>query len=457
MSEPHNSLFAVGTQSLHGNPYYLRAVWQVAQHFPLHLREAIYTLDGKRLAEKGDKYNQSVHMALQQQHLRRPVEDALPMPDPVDVMTLEAEAMTLCESSLLPRMMMQAVGSAQHWRLLAPLSEMVWPYVASFKLSVMRHTRHSLYVHSLTTMLVATFLGICEELDDETLALLAPAALLHDTGMLYVDPSWDDPQRSLSVEERRQLTTHSVLAMQVVRESMRFPREVERAVLEHHERMDGSGYPRGLRGGEISQLGQILMVAEVVAAFFEKYAHDMPVTRLSLMLRLNHHRYPRKLVEHVHKLLTFGPKVRPDDIQPIAGDVRRTLVMLSMLIDYWTQLRTQLPPRWQLQHSGRACMFLEMRIASLVSSLAEAGALPRQQMQMLHSLRNDPDGLIEQSMINREALWQLEACMHTCLRRWPKVLDRKDDAALAVKQWIDRAQMLMRTQSRYVERPAFFA
>jgi len=44
---------------------------------------------------------------------------------------------------------------------------------------------------------------------------------------------------------------------------------VAQAVLEHHERMDGTGYPRGLEGGRISAMGQVLLLAEVVAAFFD--------------------------------------------------------------------------------------------------------------------------------------------------------------------------------------------
>lgn len=73
-------------------------------------------------------------------------------------------------------------------------------------------------------------------------------------------------------------------------------------MLEHHERMDGSGYPRGLPGAEISPMGRILLLAEVVTAFYEKYT-DMPAQRLSLVLRLNHRKFPAALVAHVLPLL----------------------------------------------------------------------------------------------------------------------------------------------------------
>ena len=52
------------------------------------------------------------------------------------------------------------------------------------------------------------------------------------------------------------------------------PREEHRASL----RMDGSGYPRALLGADITPMGRILLLAEVVAAFYEKY-DDMPAQR----------------------------------------------------------------------------------------------------------------------------------------------------------------------------------
>jgi HD-GYP domain-containing protein (c-di-GMP phosphodiesterase class II) len=71
----------------------------------------------------------------------------------------------------------------------------------------------------------------------------------------------------LSGEERKHLVAHSVTAMLVVRSTELYSR-AEIAVLEHHERMDGSGYPRGIKG-TISPMGQVLLLAEVVSAFFE--------------------------------------------------------------------------------------------------------------------------------------------------------------------------------------------
>ena len=452
MTVSSQPLRAGGAESLHGNSHYLQAI--SATHRSLRLRAAIYSEAGDCLAQPGAQMDKALYMALVHQNLRRPIDEAIELPDPVDIPTIEVEAMTQCEALPLGRMLMRALGSNHQWQLLAPLSDMVWPWHASFKMTVMRSQRPALYAHSLTMMLVAIYLGVCEGLSEEEMALLAPAALLHDSGMLFFDASWADPNHTLSQEDRALLATHSLIAMQIVREAG-YPQPVQMAVLEHHEHMDGSGYPRNAAGEAISAMGRILMLAEVVAAFFDKYAGDLPGLRLSLMLRLNRRRYSPNLLAHVHELLRHAPGAVQADTRPVAAEVRQSLVQLTMLIEHWKRRREQLPAKWQLLPTGRAGLFLTVRIASLEISLAEAGSLPQQQIAMLHLMRADPSSLTEQALINGEALWQLQSFIHTCLRRWPQVQARQDEAAQAVADWIKQAQVVL-AGKRPGGRPAFF-
>lgn len=459
MSFPPQSLPKLETDTLQGAAHFLRAIQALGQQQTLVLRDAIYTANGVRLADKGMRIDAALYDRLVNERLRHPIDDLVEIQDQVDVPTLEAEALTQCQSALLPRLLMQALGPREQWRLLAPLADMAWPSQACFKLTVMRSQWPLLYEHSLCMMLVAVFLGGRENLDDAQLAQLAAAALLHDVGMLFMEPSWADPHHKLTPEERRHLAVHSITAMLVVRSTAAYPAAVELAVLEHHERMDGSGYPRNIAGDQISALGRILMVAEVVSAFFEKYANDRPAMRLSLMLRLNRERFDPSLIAHVHPLLQLAldqeqrtAAVR--DVQPIAAEVRRSLVLLTMLIDHWKRRSAQLPEKWQLLPCGRAGLFLDMRVAGLEAALAEAGSLPQQQMAALHLMKNDAALLSEQAVINREALWQLETFIHTCLRRWPKVNQQGDVVAQAVMEWVNQAQSVL-AGKRPGGRPAF--
>ena len=61
------------------------------------------------------------------------------------------------------------------------------------------------------------------------------------TGVLYMAPAWRDPQNKRDRYRAQAFGVHPITAMLVVRDAQVYSRAVEDAVLEHHERMDGTG------------------------------------------------------------------------------------------------------------------------------------------------------------------------------------------------------------------------
>jgi hypothetical protein len=117
--------------------------------------------------------------------------------------------------------------------------------------------------------------------DDQRAAGLA--GLLHDIGELYLDPVCMQPGQRLSAPEYAQRTVHPRMGQMLVDQLASYSLSVGRAVGEHHERFDGSGYPRGVRGHAISAPGQAVSVAEKIAALLYQ---DMPLERAELALRI---------------------------------------------------------------------------------------------------------------------------------------------------------------------------
>ncbi len=89
---------------------------------------------------------------------------------------------------------------------------------------------------------------------------LSEAALVHDVGKIGVPDAVLRKTTPLTVEERRQIQGHAELAARIV-EGVLSPEQVE-WIRTHHERPDGDGYPRGLRGAEIPDGGGLLAVAD---------------------------------------------------------------------------------------------------------------------------------------------------------------------------------------------------
>lgn len=91
------------------------------------------------------------------------------------------------------------------------------------------------------------------------------AALLHDLGKIYIPAEILAKPARLSDMEMNLMKTHSEAGHEILK-SVTFPWPVADIVLQHHERIDGTGYPHGLRGAEILPEAQIIMVADVVEA-----------------------------------------------------------------------------------------------------------------------------------------------------------------------------------------------
>jgi diguanylate cyclase (GGDEF)-like protein/putative nucleotidyltransferase with HDIG domain len=102
-------------------------------------------------------------------------------------------------------------------------------------------------------------------LSDETQRALRVAALLHDVGKIGVPDHLLRKPSSLTAQEYEMVKQHVTLGKLIVKEIPNLG-EVMDAIATHHERFDGSGYPKGLKGEEIPLLGRILAVSDAYSA-----------------------------------------------------------------------------------------------------------------------------------------------------------------------------------------------
>lgn len=92
---------------------------------------------------------------------------------------------------------------------------------------------------------------------------LTLASHLHDLGEMYVPPEISSKEGALSAADFELIKIHPIKAYEILKD-IKFPWPVANIILQHHERMNGSGYPKGLKGDEIMMEARILAVADVV-------------------------------------------------------------------------------------------------------------------------------------------------------------------------------------------------
>lgn len=118
-------------------------------------------------------------------------------------------------------------------------------------------------------------------LPEEWIRGIQVAALIHDIGKIYVPAEILSRPSKLTLSEFALVKTHPSVGYDILK-TIEFPWPIADVVLQHHERLDGSGYPRGLRTGNIMLESQILAVADVVEAMSShrpyRPAHSLDIT-----------------------------------------------------------------------------------------------------------------------------------------------------------------------------------
>lgn len=118
---------------------------------------------------------------------------------------------------------------------------------------------------------LASSIGDRMQLSPDVITGLRLAGLIHDIGKVRVPAEILTNPNSLTEAEFNIIKAHPTTGYEILRD-IDFPWPIAEAVHEHHERLDGSGYPRGISGQDIILEGRILAVADVVEAI----ASDRP-------------------------------------------------------------------------------------------------------------------------------------------------------------------------------------
>ncbi|MGE5380430.1 MAG: HD-GYP domain-containing protein [Methylocystaceae bacterium] len=132
-----------------------------------------------------------------------------------------------------------------------------------------------LFKHSVNVAFFAITLGKWLKLPDDELTDLGTAALLHDIGMAGIPDYILDSPEGLNEDGKRMLAEHPQTGVNLL---STFPLIIQKAVLQHHERMDGSGYPYGISGEQINLYARIIAISDVFDAMTSARSYRAKMT-----------------------------------------------------------------------------------------------------------------------------------------------------------------------------------
>jgi HD-GYP domain-containing protein (c-di-GMP phosphodiesterase class II)/Flp pilus assembly pilin Flp len=150
---------------------------------------------------------------------------------------------------------------------------------------LVEHRRPNYIPHSTRVAEYATAVGASLGMRDDETSEIRLAAMLQDIGMLEVPEAILNAPRALTAEEFMEMRKHAQNGANLARIA-NFGDIVQDGVLYHHERLDGSGYPRGLKGEAIPLVARILAVCDTYVAMTSDRPHRPKISPISALNEL---------------------------------------------------------------------------------------------------------------------------------------------------------------------------
>ena len=133
-------------------------------------------------------------------------------------------------------------------------------YILRVNSTIQAEDRNFLIIHTMRTTVLCLAIAQQLHLQLSKMVELGVTSILHEIGMLRLPPQLYMTSRKLSVREKAQISKHTLLGYTIIKD-LNFGLSIQLGVLEHHEKENGTGYPRRLTGDKISSIAKIIAVA----------------------------------------------------------------------------------------------------------------------------------------------------------------------------------------------------
>ncbi len=178
-----------------------------------------------------------------------------------------------------------------------------------------------IYFHSLNVAVIAMMIGRAKGYSAKQLKELSFAALFHDMGKIKIPTAILRKQVPLTEPETNYLKLHTKYGLDLANQIEGFPEPAKTVIAQHHELRDGSGYPERLKGDEIDELAQIVIVANA----FDNLCHTpiaseqkIPYTALSHLYKNCKHLYKE---ENLNILIKFMGVFPPGTVVQLSNNM----------------------------------------------------------------------------------------------------------------------------------------
>ena len=313
------------------NEHYLDKVLALSEEVGVTATEDIYDTHGNKLLAKGVQVSRRLQERLIVHRLRKPIESCIAVDGAVDARSLTAcAARAVYESAALGAIL--ALSGMTGDALRRELDALEFSPPLAMMLTMIDRGDPNGLRHVAEVATLALAFAAHAGLAPDVRRTSAMAGVLHDIGELYINPALLRATHVLAPEEWAHVIVHPQIGRLLIQDLGDCPPAVAIAVAEHHERLNGTGYPRAMVVGQSSTAGQLVAGAELIAGLLHE---PNPLQRADMALKVISGEHPRTISALMSQA---SRKLGTDDGLEVTGIDEEDIVRLSERMGRATEL-----------------------------------------------------------------------------------------------------------------------
>ena len=313
------------------------------------------------------------------------------------------------------------------------------PKIIFQKLTVLKNNLPQYFEKSLFCAILSTMIARELKLLKKDTKVAFIAGLTIDLGFVHLSLDVINKKDELTPEEWRIIQSHVIVGQMIIKEGYGESFPASKAILEHHERCDGSGYPLGKTAKQIGEISQIVGITDDISAnkvnSFTKIGRNL--RDIIPYLKMNKKTYLLEINNTV-RIIIQDSKLQPSMVNPYDNvsalishlvkncqKVKNSMAVLKKVLDITeASVKNQAPSQ------------LEYIVNPVVIMMRDSGIVNDEILVWLESLsddsgKNDLEYLLELDLMQKELSWQFKKIHKAFTAHKEKMADNDNDSELS--------------------------
>lgn len=305
------------------NEHYLNHLTEVNKQGKIILTEDVLNQNGVLVIKKGAEVNRELSYKIARHKLANPIDNSIMLSEQLSYQ----EILGSWTKQLDELSMLETAKSSEHYSAVLHAFNLLFKYPLLLqKLTILQQRLPEIFGKLLASSAMA--FGLCKELkmSDEVTHNVFIANMMTDIGLLHINPELVNKKGKYSPQEWKLMQGHVAIAKHFADQITALPKRVSMALLEHHERNDGFGYPFGKKGEQRCIEGQILSMVDMLNGLSRKLIFNQSYSWRALLHVMqmpstahapNVHNAMIRLLKKLD--FAYKPAFKHDQYQTLAG------------------------------------------------------------------------------------------------------------------------------------------